>query len=332
MLSSRVLIAVMCIALAAAIVGIARMEYAGGDVYPAYSSLRADPAGAKVFYEALENLGIPVERKYQSQARAPERGTTIFYLGIGILSFLNFDEARLQEFEETAARGNRVVAALDLGFRPRLPEMKKTALANSRWGLRLANAPDAKASWPVWFGRAEGWNLIWRDEGRPVGIERASGKGSIVLLSGSRAFSNRSMVEDRQLALLLCVVGDSRRVVFDETHLGIAETGSVLGLARRYRLQGLLWGLILFAAAFVWKNAVSFPPEVREAAAENAVAGFDVRSGLVRLLKRNIAPEKLIEICVSEWRKGRQGLRPVRVGAGDPMAAYRQVQQDLGGK
>ena len=33
-----------------------QLRFEQGDIYPAYSSLRADPLGTKVFYESLETL------------------------------------------------------------------------------------------------------------------------------------------------------------------------------------------------------------------------------------------------------------------------------------
>jgi hypothetical protein len=321
----------MGLALAAGVVAVARIEYASGDVYPSYSSLRSDPDGAKVLYEALAGTGVETYRKYQPVAQAPERGATIFYLGVPALDFLLYDEEAIKRYETAAEAGNRVVLALDSGRRRRVPRIRRESPVESRWKVHVSDAPDEEAGWPQWFSRADEWKVISRDEGRPVVLEKEFGSGAIVLLTASRIFSNRAMVEDRQPALLLRAAGNSRRMVFDETHFGIEESGSVLGLAQRYRLQGLLWGLIVFSAIFVWRNAVGFPPDKREAE-EEAVTGFDGRAGLVKLLQRSIAVDDVVGVCIREWRKTNPRGNELGAWQGDAVAQYAQIRRQIGGK
>ncbi len=58
-----------------------KLRFEAGDVYPEYSSLRADPLGAKALYESLDNL-LTVRRNYRRVSKLGEgRDTTLFYLG-----------------------------------------------------------------------------------------------------------------------------------------------------------------------------------------------------------------------------------------------------------
>src|SRR2546430_9161156 len=58
-----------------------KLRFETGDIYPEYSSLRADPLGAKAFYESLDNL-LTVRRNYRPLAKIGDgRETTLFYIG-----------------------------------------------------------------------------------------------------------------------------------------------------------------------------------------------------------------------------------------------------------
>lgn len=66
--------------------GVARlftMRFRAGDVYPAYSSLRSDPLGTRILYEALSLCeGVAVERLHEPlAARAGEPAATVLFLG-----------------------------------------------------------------------------------------------------------------------------------------------------------------------------------------------------------------------------------------------------------
>jgi hypothetical protein len=109
--------------------------------------------------------------------------------------------------------------------------------------------------------------------------------------------------------LLAWLVGANRVVLFDETHLGVAEDPGIATLIRKYRLHGLVIGLLLLAGLFVWKNTIAFVPPYDEASAGpggDAVAGKDSAAGFVNLLRRSIAAADLLPVCFAEWKKGRR--------------------------
>jgi hypothetical protein len=138
----------------------------------------------------------------------------------------------------------------------------------------------------------------------PAIIERAFGKGTIVLCADSYLVSNEAMRRDRHPELLAKLLGSNRTVVFDETHLGVAEDPGVMTLARKYGLHGLLAGLILLAALYVWQNAVGFVPPY-EVVADAPAAGKDSAAGFVNLLRRSIPASRVLTVCVEEWKKSK---------------------------
>jgi hypothetical protein len=89
-------------------------RFEAGDVYPAYSSLRADPLGTKVLYESLEDLdGIAVSRNYLPIPRLrASRDTTLMVVGVpsGALEYV--DEAEVRALEAFLVDGGRLVVLL----------------------------------------------------------------------------------------------------------------------------------------------------------------------------------------------------------------------------
>lgn len=94
------------------IYGIAQLfllRYATGDVYPPYSSLRADPLGAKALAAALDELpGVEVRRNFKPLPRLKaERPVTLIYTGVPHRAF--WTEQELAAFDGLIARGSRAV-------------------------------------------------------------------------------------------------------------------------------------------------------------------------------------------------------------------------------
>lgn len=107
--------ALFALLLAGALVyGVAQLftlRFEQGDVYPPYSTLRADPLGAKAFYEALDELpGYEARRNFRPLVRLhPEKPVTLFYAGVTRRSLWGEEEFR--EFQSIVASGTRVVFA-----------------------------------------------------------------------------------------------------------------------------------------------------------------------------------------------------------------------------
>ena len=104
-------------ALAIGVVHLLALRFEHGDIYPPYSTLRTDPLGAKVFYDALDSLpGSKVSRNYRSlpqwQSLSP-----ITYVYSGVKRNSDWYPAELQTFQSLVAGGTRAVFA----FAPEQP-------------------------------------------------------------------------------------------------------------------------------------------------------------------------------------------------------------------
>ena len=166
----------------------------------------------------------------------------------------------------------------------------------------------ASLSWhsPLSFDRLGGeWKTIYAREGHPVLIERAFGRGTIVLASDSFFVSNEALRVERHPTLLAWLVGHSRSVIFEESHLGIEEDPGIAALGLKYHLEGLFAAFLLPALLFVWKNATSLLPPHAGGNVERSglSAGKDSLSGYAGLLGRAIPLSEVLPACIEEWEK-----------------------------
>jgi hypothetical protein len=240
---------------------------------------------------------------------------------------------------------------------------------SERWGFRIQSAPlgsgpavaeprlplSLSVPWrsAFWFRAVSpSWRAVYeREAHRPVVLERPLGKGTIVLCSDSSFATNLALLRERRTELLAWLLDGKRKVIFDETHLGISESPGVAALARRYRLEGFAAGVLALALLFLWKNAVPFPRPSGANAADGAIiSGRRAFDGLAAVLSRNVSPSHLLETCAAEWRKtlsrGGSGweaeIEAVEVivrgetegprRERDPAAGYRRIAQSLAAK
>jgi hypothetical protein len=310
------------------------IQFAAGDVYPKYSSLRTDPAGSKLLFDSLNLLpGVTTARNYLPLAVLNESGSTVLLLGVNPGSFGEDDEA-IQRIEQLARRGHRVV----LSMAAPSEESNLMALALGRaWHVRLSADSNRKHVHRLYFSQAKDWNVLDRVGEKMLAIERDFGKGSIVLFAESDDFTNGSTAASDRLEMVSMAIGASSRIVFDEQHLGIADSGSFVGLARRFRLTGLALGLGICAALFFWRSASGFPPV--QTAPEKPLSGRTSLAGLLTLLRRHIPRNQLAATCWQEWlNANRRKLSPDRLeqaaaiatsASSDPLATMRRVRQVL---
>ena len=286
-----------------------------GDIYPPYSSLRADPLGSKALYESIAELpNYSVRRNVRTLDHWRGGSITLLWLGEDPMTFAFAPDELLKKYEDIAAQGVRFV----IGMRPVKPvppnalaDLKETAL-EKRWGVtftyehRNPAKPEENST-----ALPKRTALIMSSDGTPASIiEKPFGKGAVVLVANAYPFSNQALAAERDTALLAKVLGANREIVFDENHLGYSETASVAELARRYRLWGLAAGLLILAGLFVWRNSSPLLPVRARTQPDEAVlaGGRDSVSALQQLLKRNIPAADLMSTCLAEWeRSGRGG-------------------------
>lgn len=358
-----ILVIVCAAAFAVGLTQLFLLRFEAGDVYPPYSSLRADPLGVMALYESLEQLpGINVRRDFSDANKLPAEGnTTYLHLGAEEYEWHELPVELFNEIESFATRGGRLSVAMAPVTSPNFffstpapitttntagtnaPGRKKSSLKKvlssdeaddrgisieKRWGLAFAyeklerddddvyqpvqvtNVSDlplpATLDWHsalVFTNLDPSWRAIYARGTNPVVVERHFGRGTVVMATDSYFLSNESMSRARQPELLAWFVGPAANAVFDEAHLGVVETSGVAVLMRKYRLHGVMAALALLAGLFIWKNSVSLVPPAVEATRKDFITGKDAAGGFVNLLRRNVPPAKILDVCFEEWTK-----------------------------
>jgi hypothetical protein len=336
------------------------IRFEAGDVYPRYSSLRADPLGTMALYESLQRVpGVSVRRDFSSGNQLPA-GHTYLHLATTTGQWKQLPQNLVNEVEGFLSSGGRLVVTFlpeDSPFsllldEERAPSKKKNdkkekkdrkkkkptseeedpsfrlVSIKERWGLDFGSVPLPEAEvgvletatvklaadlalpdhldWhsPVVFTNLpDSWRTIYSRGSAPVLVERSFGRGTFVLATDSFFLSNEALVKDRQPELLAWLVGSTGQVVFDESHFGIVENPGVATLIRKYRLHGLMGGLLLLAGLFIWKNMASFVPAYEDTAPPDFIAGKETAAGFVNLLRRNVSRQQVLRLCFDEWQK-----------------------------
>ncbi len=232
---------------------------------------------------------------------------------------------------------------------------------SKRWGVKVEFSPNEEkeaslsalerdlppsVAWysPLVFDlRDDAWQTLYTRADRPVLIERSFGKGSILLASDSFFLSNEAMKSKRYPQLLSWLCGGHRRIIFDETHLGVSKSPGVVTLLRKYGLAPFFISLMVLALLVIWKQSAKFVSGYGDDGEPAVDAGKDASTGFTNLLRRNIPPGDILSACLEEWKRsfthGRQnlsGLLPQiqRVIARDraqpkksrnPVEAYRKI-------
>jgi hypothetical protein len=378
------------------------LRFEAGDVFPVSSSLRTDPLGTKVLYDALREVpGFAVSRNYQTLDKiANPDGATIFYAGI-TTSPLSQDDA--DDLNALVRKGARLIITMEPEEAPRREDQLKTkpsvtkATHNPRkpeksgaqpkvktgsetdedeegmqyvefkkflgdWGVNTgyrkadnSTETDLKAeaaqpnlerglSWhtALYFTHpTKDWRILYQCEGQPAILDRPLGRGSIVLAADSYFLSNEAMRKERSPLLLAMLLGPNSRIIFDESHLGVQEQPGIATLVRKYNLGGLVAALAVLAGLFVWQTSSSFLPPQTDLEDAEVVTGKDSAAGFVSLLRRGIAPTRLIAVCVEQWKqsfarrpgKGIALLPRVESaavnGSRDPVTTYQAISKIL---
>jgi hypothetical protein len=112
---TSIVVLLACAALfAAGIALLFKLRFEAGDIYPAYSSLRADPLGTMAFYESLQRLpGLQVERDFRATQLMPEGGgTTYLHLAGRQEQWKQLPKQLVAEIERFLQDGGRLVVTL----------------------------------------------------------------------------------------------------------------------------------------------------------------------------------------------------------------------------
>lgn len=330
-----------------------QLRYTTGDMFPTYSSHRADPLGTKVLYESLGMLPshdvARHERPLEQLHASPD--TTLFLIGVTDPWITDVARERIERFVQS---GGRLVATFYASFEPvRLgqrvdeatPSPAPSATPTStpspsaeaeptpkglrftdllaRWDLNTKRdrhgaddvlatrqSPEPIEEQVTWRSgitfdlQHPEWRTIYSTKRGAVLAERRYGEGSVVVATASYFLSNEAQLEQRRPALLAWLLESRRKVIFDESHLGIQENPSVAALLRRYGLAGFVVGFLVFTALWLWRNAAhALKPRSSSADAGEIVSGRDSFAGFVHLLRRGIPAAQVASVCLAEWKK-----------------------------
>jgi hypothetical protein len=272
-------------------------QFAAGDTYQRGSSLRTDPEGSSVWFEALAGTGLQLNRNFEPLNSFAPRGAAVFFLGVqpGQLADKSFAAAIVR----LAQSGNRVLIALD--------GAPKGDVSPEGWGLtvrgiNLDDSADEELPWPAYAEGGSGWQVLRREGDNPVELERSFANGSLAFVASAKPFLNQALRRERDTRLLSWASADQKEVLFDEAHLGLARTGTIMGLIRQLHLPGVLAALLAASLLFFWRASVPFPP-VNEKGGEDRIvlAGPNSDSAMRNLLESHVVPAALVETCIAQW-------------------------------
>jgi hypothetical protein len=143
------------------------LRFASGDVYPPGSSLRADPLGARAFYESLDLVpGLRVQRLLEPIRRLGSgQDTTLFILACQPWNDRILNPQDAQELDDFLIQGGRVVITFQAiaGKPPNWQNNFSAATASPtnrpgrRGGKRSSSTNETRQSRPVSF--AEHWGF-----------------------------------------------------------------------------------------------------------------------------------------------------------------------------
>lgn len=133
---------------AAGVIYLFQLRFEAGDVYPPYSSLRADPLGTMAWFESLQKLpSLTVRRDVSSNSKLPEdKDTTYLHLAAEEMEWRWLETDVLNDIEAFATRGGRLVVTMHpvtgRGYFPSAPPTMPITMTNTAG----TNAPSSKSA------------------------------------------------------------------------------------------------------------------------------------------------------------------------------------------
>lgn len=298
------------------------LRYHGTDVYPPYSSFRADQTGTKVLYESLLSLGWRAERLLRPapELNHPEETCVL-------VAALPGDMIRDRDLINLASAGARVVVGFSPGSgvsdqlqrtkkRERWRKQSKGPLLNLEL-MRMATPPklpgtarpDASTTLPPlhyysdnYFRHATpDWKTLYTFYDRPVIVERQFGRGSLVFCADNFIFTNEALATEKNASLLLWLFGNKKRIVFEETHLGLYSERNLVWLAGKYDLGPFIIVLTITVLLFLWRQLTAVSAAPPEAAGEIRSATELSGQALTALLRTTYRVRDLPQLGLKCW-------------------------------
>jgi hypothetical protein len=214
---------VLALAFIVGVYALFRLRVDAADAYPPYSTMRADPLGAKALYESLAlQSGLTVTRNMRPLSNLGGHDTTLFLLGVDEwFADSTLNHQMTPDIDRMARSGGRLVIA----FVPRRPRLEsEVEMERQLVGDKIGNkkgvetkhvptlfeklgvspvteiekrrtdwSPDPPRYTALWFDKlAPEWAVQKTYRNHPVWIERPWLNGSVVLVADSWMLSNEA--------------------------------------------------------------------------------------------------------------------------------------------
>ena len=151
---------------------------------------------------------------------------------------------------------------------------------------------------------SDAWVPLYQIGEEVVVAERALGQGSVVVMTDDYLYSNEALLKHRYVDLLAWSLGEKTHVIFDETHLGVAETTGIAVLMRRYRLGGFFLGFAALVALIVWRGTSPLlPPHVGRTKGNVVLAEHSTEAGMSDLVRRSVPASELPVEAYRQWKR-----------------------------
>ncbi len=321
------------------------LRYRGSDIYPQFSSLRSDPFGTKVLYLSLERSGaFDVSRSMRSLDEINNTaGHTVLIIGAHsrllqakpdilnfalrggrvVLCYSPFLIAgkKEEEQENPFAKMQRKIEK-DKLKKPKLPD---TGLKLERHVLPPAFPAKAKPTaavkkqmlsefdfYSAWYfiPDAQKWQTLYTLRGKPVMVRRKYGSGDLLLCSDSFLLSNEGMSGRPSGELLMYLLGENKKILFEETHLGSYHARNVAWLIYRYNLQWFLLALALAAGLYIWRSLMTPSDSTRPVSeVPEETIDNDSLAAPAGLFRRDYSARELPQLCMDEFLQSGPGKR-----------------------
>ncbi|MGA1842817.1 MAG: DUF4350 domain-containing protein [bacterium] len=304
------------------------MRYKKGDVYHQYSSLRHDPMGTSILFQALKRMGYKVETIMEE--KLPEdinpQDSMLFYLSP---SLLISKETRDQIISFILRGGrvfisdehnNRLMGFFDTKIVYNENDIGKEADDNNEQknnkdeqeydtntiplegadftneGLKVINKSSLKCKWTD-------TRAVFKHDNKDIILLLSHGRGNIIISSENYFVSNESLIKEPPARFLTWLLNGRKNVFVDEYHHGISYKKGTSFLLKKYNLYWFISYLGLVFFLYLWHVLPYFQTPLQRPPRGNSKALSSLQ-GYTQLLNKTIQKKKLMEICINQWIKG----------------------------
>jgi hypothetical protein len=299
------------------------LRFDKGDMYPAYSSFRTDPLGSKALFESLSKLdGYTINRTYINPSQLECSLSTILFIGVTLervhdSSFTNsliklaknqnhcilaFDHTQKRVQSYSADTSKRIVCdtikELGLIFNHHSGSMESISSLDS--GL-------AKMNWPghILMNADSSWEPLVRSRKLLVLGKKQFSKGSIMALHSSFNLTNQglhqNLIDNGTNPLLSLITSTSSTILFDEWHLGIVHTNTMMDLMKRFGLLPVIFFALAWFLLLIWNSQGERTQQI-ESNMTLAKTDASHKDSLNLLLHSNITSKSILTVCKNLWK------------------------------